>query len=733
MATVYEIPEVAEDQDIAPEALTLADILTPGINLADYIAEDDLSQIGQNVLRDYEIDKASRGDWEDRYERNIKIAMQVKEPKVFPWPKASNSKSPILTVASIQFNAEAYPVIVDGSNLVKGRVLGPDPNGDKRARADRIGQHMTWQLLYRMPGWEEDTDRLLLMLPIVGCMFRKSYYDSICNANRSELVDGCDFVVNNNAKSLETTPRYTHILHYYPYEVQEFIAAGLWREVPVQGEETSEDEQGIVDFYEQHRTADLDGDGYPEHYVVTTTKEGKVARIVPCFGAEDITILVEGAPAPQKLSDIMGDLGVEQVTPDLLDGALLAGKIVKIERRQYFTKYPFIPSPDGSFYDIGLGDLLENVTGLSDTLLNQMLDAATLANAGGGFIGSGINVRGGNFRFTVGEWKRVDAGPGPLKDNFMAMPAPGPSGVSFNLLELLLGWAKDITSSQDVVAGRAPANQPATTTLALIEQAGTVRKGIFKRIHRAFGAELRILRRLNRDYLDEEEYFQLNDAEQAVQVMRTDYADKDLDVIPVSDPGQISDMHKMARSEAMWQSFNGDPLINQKKLREDRLVALGARDIKGYLEVPPPMPDPKMIESAAKAKATEMDAQTRRTTGQADASNKFADSATKLAALGLVQDAATLAAHAVEESAEEDMNEGPGSVDGQGGVPPLEGQPGNGGVPDLPEGAPMAPDAGMGPGGFDAGGASGAGGPVGAPVGGDMGGFGGALPAGGGQ
>src|SRR3546814_4251775 len=65
---------------------------------------------------------------------------------------------------------DALPI----SNLVKGRVLGPDPSGDKKARAERMGQHMTWQLLYRMPGWEEETDRMLLMLPIVGCVFRKT-------------------------------------------------------------------------------------------------------------------------------------------------------------------------------------------------------------------------------------------------------------------------------------------------------------------------------------------------------------------------------------------------------------------------------------------------------------------------------------------------------------------------------------------------------------------------------
>jgi chaperonin GroES len=76
---------------------------------------------------------------------------------------------------------------------------------------------------------------------------------------------------------------------------------------------------------------------------------------------------------------------------------------------------------------------------------------------------------------------------------------------------MLIEAAKEITSVQDVMTGEGQANQPATTTLALIEQGHKVMTAIFKRIHRAFGQELRILRRLNRDYLDEEEYFQLND------------------------------------------------------------------------------------------------------------------------------------------------------------------------------------------------------------------------------
>jgi chaperonin GroES len=711
--------------ELAPDArvnLTLSEILQPSINLAEHLDDNEVTKIGSHVIRDVEIDERSRGkgngeggedgDWLGRYRKWLDMAMQVRATKNFPWPRASNVKFPLLTTAAVQFQARAYPAIVDGSNLVKGRVLGPDPDGQKQARAERIGQHMTWQLLFRMPGWEEETDRLLLMLPITGCVFRKTYYDSIANANTSEMVSGEDFIINYWAKSLETAPRYTHVLRYYPYEVQEKIAAGLWLRVRIDHDnDDAEDEDALVEFYEQHRTMDLDGDGYPEPYVVTTTKQGEVARIVPCFGADEVTVSAAGKTL--KLSKLDES------------NAHLAEKVVRIERRQYFTKYGFIPAPDGSFYDIGFGALLEDITATIDTTLNQMLDAGALQNAQGGFLGSGVNIKGGEMRIRLGEWKRVDVTGGTLKDNIVPFNTPGPSSVLFQLLEMLIGAAKEITSVQDVMTGEGTANQPATTTLALIEQGHKVMTAIFKRIHRAFGQELRILRRLNRDYLDEEEYFQLNDQapqqgpdgqpqpQQPQKIGREDYQDEDLDVIPVSDPQMASDMQKMARAQTLM-GFNGDILVNQQEIRKRVFEALGERDIKTLLTVPPPAPDPKVLLEGMKEQRAKVEGAAKVRAQDAAAANDLAAAAAALAEVGLRQDAAALAEAATETGSDLSHDNQNG-----GGVTGVEGQPSDQGIPPVPQGPPIGPDGGMGPGGPDVAGGAGPSGPVG-PTGGDQ-------------
>lgn len=687
MATAPDIfePDTAGEEE-APERsgkLTILDILNAD-NLAEVLPEIEVTAIGQRCLREFEQDLLSRNSeddpqsWEQRYDKYLDIAMQVRKAKTFPWPGAANIKFPALTTGAIQFQARSYPVIVDGANLVKGRVLGPDPEGVKRERADRVGQHMTWQLMYDMPGWEESTDRLLLMLPIVGCVFRKTFHDDVQNQNVSKLVTAKDFVINYWAESIEAAPRFTHILRYYPYEVEERIRSGIWSDIgklPDGRDDKDDSDTAPVEFLEQNCRMDLDDDGYPEPYVVTLVREsGKVARIVPCFDADGVTI--------------DQDRG---------------GQVVRIEPKQYFTKYGFIPSPDGAFYDIGFGSLLDDITAGIDTTLNQLLDAGALQNAQGGFIGNGVNMRSGDMRIRLGEWKRVDVTGGNLRDNIVPLTLPGPSAVLFNLLNLLIEQAKAITSVQDILSGAGVgATTPATTVLAQIEQATKVMTAIFKRIHRSFGQELRILFGLNRDYLDEQAYFALND--QPGEVGRADYQDDDVDVVPISDPTMINDAQRAMRAQALL-AFNGDPLVNQIEIRQRYFEGTGQPDIKKLMTVPqppPPAPDPKALLDAVKQRNDRDETMAR-------IADMLSDAAVKLGDLGLAQDAAVLAGEATRIGSSINL-EAANDPDQSGGNGPVAPAAGDAGVLPVPGGPPGGPDVPMGGGGAAGLGGAGAGG-----------------------
>jgi chaperonin GroES len=185
--------------------------------------------------------------------------------------------------------------------------------------------------------------------------------------------------------------------------------------------------------------------------------------------------------------------------------------VVKITPEHYYTKFSLIPNPDGGFYDIGLGYLLNPLNETANTLVNQMLDAGTLQNTGGGFIG-GPAAQGRPDPPRAG---RIHPGRREGRgDQGKPRPAhlPGPSPVLFQLLGLLIEHVKDVASVKDVLSGESvPANQPATTTLALIDQGLKVFTAIYKRLHRSLKQEFKKIYRLNSLFLDPEVYFRFQD------------------------------------------------------------------------------------------------------------------------------------------------------------------------------------------------------------------------------
>src|SRR5690606_27302028 len=119
--------------------------------------------------------------------------------------------------------------LFSGPNVVRGRVIGADPDGAKRDRATRVSKHMSYQVLEQMPEWEEDMDRLLLVLPICGVAYKKTYFNGTRNV--SELVLPQDLIVNYYATSFEGAPRKTHVLTIFPNTYESRVRRGMYRAV----------------------------------------------------------------------------------------------------------------------------------------------------------------------------------------------------------------------------------------------------------------------------------------------------------------------------------------------------------------------------------------------------------------------------------------------------------------------------------------------------------------------
>lgn len=618
--------------------LKFTDILEAD-NIAELLTEDQRKAVGQQVVDWYEKDKLSREGWEKKNQDSLKLAMQVVEHKTYPWPGAANVKFPLLTIASLQFSARVYPALIKAPDLVKYRVMGRDPQGLKASRAYRVGKYMSYQLLDEDEQWEEDQDKLFIALPIVGCMFKKTFYDPMAERPRSRLVFPEHLVVHYYAKDLQRS-RATELFELYPSEIKERQLRGLYVKYEDalkpgniadkqqnlnldkrQGiEPPQEDAQTPRDILESHCFWDFDGDGLEEPYVVTVDKTTKYAlriktRFQEVISEESIEadrlrkeafLLLQSVPPPEQVNAMMeaGQLTpeqqtaimnkirqvesqVQQIKANIQVLEEMPPNVIRIVPRVHYTKYSFIPAPDGGFYDLGFGQLLAPINDSVNTLLNQLIDSGTLQNGSQGFIGKGARIEGGRVRFEPYEWKRVNVAGATLKDSLVPLPVNEPSAVLFQLLSLLIQYAERISSVTEIMQGENPGqNTPAYNMSAMLEQGLQVFNGVFKRIYRSFRSEIRKLYLLNAEYLDPENYFETMDG--AFNVLQSDFGGDPRDLVPAADPNAFSNMEKLMKSQYIAQRAmtvpGYNPVMVEKRLLEDM-------DIPDVDEIYPLNPD----------------------------------------------------------------------------------------------------------------------------------------------
>ena len=579
----------SEPMDKPDKKSTLASNLSEA-NIAQKLGEDELTTIGMECKAGFDADLQSRDEWEKDLDEWTKLAMQVRESKSTPWTNASNVKYPLLSTASMQFNARAYPSLVpaDGK-IVKGKTIGKDPTGEKGLKADRVATYMSYQFMHEMEGWDEDMDKLLIMLPIVGTVFKKTYWCGASKGIVSELVLPKNLIVNNWAANLETAERVSEVIEMSQRIFEERKRQGLFLDVDLGApthempRTTTQDAPSRIDettpyiLIEQHTFLDLDDDGYKEPYVVTFHKTtGKVVRISPRYEVDGI-----------QLDD--------------------KGEITSIEPVQFYTKYSFVPNPDGSFYDIGFGVLLGPINEAVNTLINQLVDSGTLNNLQSGFIGKGLRLKVGDEKFKPGEWKPVASSGSDLKSQIVPLPSKEPSDVLFQLMGSLITSGKELASVAEIFVGKMPGqNTPATTTMATIEQGMKVFTAVYKRIYRALDKEFKKVYKLNGVYLNPETYTNVLD----IPVGPEDFDSSNYDVCPGADPTAMSSTERLMKAQGLMEMLPVfGPMMNPVEVMQRVLQAqeqpnwevLVNPQVAQTGQPPEPPPDPKLLAIQAKA------------------------------------------------------------------------------------------------------------------------------------
>ena len=281
-------------------------------NLAEFLDDAILKEVGSQVVESYSDYKSSRSDWEDTYIKGLDLLGFKYENRSEPFQGASGATHPVLAEAVTQFQALAYKELLPASGPVRTQIIGK-VNQAKEDQADRVKEFMNYQLMVEMKEYEPEFDQMLFNLPLSGSTFKKIYFDSLLNRCVSKYVPAEDLYVPYAATSLDDAESIIHSIKMTGNDILKYQLSGFYKDVDIvdtvyspsdveekkdniSGKSTSHDE--IYTLLEAHCDLDLDGfndigmdgeqTGLKLPYIVTVDEgTGTVLAIRRNFNAQD--------------------------------------------------------------------------------------------------------------------------------------------------------------------------------------------------------------------------------------------------------------------------------------------------------------------------------------------------------------------------------------------------------------------------------------------------------------
>jgi hypothetical protein len=541
--------------EIEPDAESEDDF---NANLAEFIGEDVLQSLAEELISDYDEDVASRKDWMQTYVDGLELLGMKIEERTEPWEGACGVFHPMLSEALVKFQSETMMATFPAAGPVKTQIIGKETPAKKES-AQRVADDMNYQLTDVMKEYRPEHERMLWGLGLSGNAFKKVYFDPSLDRQVSFFVPAEDIVVPYGASNLESSPRITHVMRKTENELRKLQVAGFYMDVDLGTPDNvlDEVEKKIAEKMGFRATADdrfkllemnvdLDLEGY-EHKDKKGNKTGIALPYVVTIEKGTSNVLA-----------IRRNWEPDDET---------------YTKRQHFVHYGYVPG--FGFYCFGLIHLIGAFAKSGTSLIRQLVDAGTLSNLPGGFKTRGMRVKGDDTPIAPGEWRDADVASGTLKDNLLPLPYKEPSQTLMALLGQIVEEGRRFANTADLTLSDMSAQAPVGTTLAILERTLKNMSAIQARVHYSMKQELGLLKHIIAEYTPDDYDYQPTEGSRKAK--KSDY--DDVDVIPVSDPNASTMAQKIVQYQAVLQLAQGAPqLYNLPLLHRQMLDVLGIKD-----------------------------------------------------------------------------------------------------------------------------------------------------------
>jgi hypothetical protein len=547
-------------------------------NLAEFLPDEVLDELGSDLTGKYQDYNASRKDWEQSYTKGLDLLGFKYDMRTEPFQGASGATHPVLAEAVTQFQALAYKELLPANGPVRTQVVGA-PNQEKAQQAERVKDYMNYELMEKMEDYEPEFDSMLFYLPLAGSAFKKIYYDELEQRAMSKFVPADDLIVPYSATSLEDAEAVIHRVKMSKNDLRKQQIGGFYldielgtpgyeendvekKERELEGQRKSKDDD-IYTLLECHVNLDLEGF---EH----TDNEGEPSGI-------KIPYIVTVELATRKVLSIRRNYEIGDPNKNKID---------------YFVHFKFLPGL--GFYGFGLIHMIGGLSRTATAALRQLLDAGTLSNLPAGFKMRGIRIRDDAQSIQPGEFRDVDAPGGNLKDSFMMLPFKEPSATLLNLMGIVVQAGQRFASIADLQIGDGNQQAAVGTTVALLERGSRTMSAIHKRIYSSLKKEFKLLARVFKLYLPPEYPYDVVGGQRMIK--QQDFDDR-VDIVPVADPNIFSQTQRISLAQTELQLATSNPQMhNMYNAYRNMYEALGVKDIDQILMKPqPPTPlDPSL-------------------------------------------------------------------------------------------------------------------------------------------
>ena len=542
-------------------------------NLVDFIDEDELTSIGNELINAFNADRDSRADWEETYTKGLdQLGLKI-EDRTTPWAGACGVFHPMLSEAVIKFQSQAISEIFPAAGPVRTKIVGPIDSA-KEKQSQRVQDYLNYLLTYEMTEYRTETEKMLFSLPLAGSAFRKIYFDPTLNRPSGIFVPAEDVVVNYGASDLETCERATHVMKKSTNDIRKMQVSGFYRDIELpDATPTSSD---ITKKYNE-MTGESESYSYDTRHTIL---EMQVDLDLKGFEDKDANGQETGIALPYV------------VTIDSPSGIILSIRRNYYEddpaklRRMHFVHYQYLPGL--GFYGFGLIHMIGGLAKSATSILRQLVDAGTLSNLPGGLKARGLRIKGDDSPIMPGEFRDVDVPGGAIRDNITFLPYKEPSPTLFSLLQNIVEEGKKFASIAEMKTSDMNSQAPVGTTLALLERNMKVMSAVQARLHASMKREFEILVNVIKDFTEPTYPYEVAEGQQ----IKVQDFDARVDVLPVSDPNAATMAQRIMQYQAAMQLAQQAPqLYDLGQLHRQMLEVLGIKDVDTIVppqeDVPP--------------------------------------------------------------------------------------------------------------------------------------------------